>query len=249
VWSPACDSIRFLGPAQDRGLRTGEGAKNFRVTPMAAQCAREKYRSWYNQLIQKRRLAPIFSAYTEVHHIVPRSLGGGDEKSNLIALTYREHFMAHWLLTKLYDGQSHYKMVHAFHAMTLCANGTRIIAGWQFEITKRVLASAVRERLIERATKKARQEFVKENSRKFASMGPELSIERDKFLASHNLVRFPSRKKDTSRSRYRRKRRHGKKMRMAMKGQLPWRALSFLSDSMPAGRHAGVFFPSDCNKP
>lgn len=33
-----------------------------------------------------------------VHHIVPRCMDGGDEKSNLIKLTYREHYLAHCLL-------------------------------------------------------------------------------------------------------------------------------------------------------
>lgn len=33
-----------------------------------------------------------------VHHIVPRCMKGGDEKSNLIKLTYREHYLAHCLL-------------------------------------------------------------------------------------------------------------------------------------------------------
>lgn len=43
-----------------------------------------------------------FEVYTEVHHIVPRCLKGTDENHNLIRLTLREHFLAHWLLWKAY---------------------------------------------------------------------------------------------------------------------------------------------------
>jgi hypothetical protein len=42
--------------------------------------------------------------YAEVHHIVPRSLGGSDDASNLIRLTARQHYIAHWMLWKAYGG-------------------------------------------------------------------------------------------------------------------------------------------------
>ena len=51
--------------------------------------------------------------YSEVHHIVPRSMGGTNDKNNLIRLTARQHFIAHWMLWKAYGG----KMTMAFHAM------------------------------------------------------------------------------------------------------------------------------------
>lgn len=37
-----------------------------------------------------------------MHHIVPKCLGGSDEPSNLVVLSGREHFLAHYLLTKIY---------------------------------------------------------------------------------------------------------------------------------------------------
>lgn len=43
------------------------------------------------------------TGYYELHHIVPRCLNGADEKTNLILLTPREHFLAHYLLWKIYD--------------------------------------------------------------------------------------------------------------------------------------------------
>ena len=38
----------------------------------------------------------------EIHHIVPRSVGGTNDIDNLVKLSYREHFIAHLLLTKIY---------------------------------------------------------------------------------------------------------------------------------------------------
>ena len=53
--------------------------------------------------------------YSETHHILPRCMGGTDEKENLVVLTAREHFLAHYLLTKIYP--ENYKLVDAFRMM------------------------------------------------------------------------------------------------------------------------------------
>lgn len=39
---------------------------------------------------------------TEIHHIVPKCLGGTDDKFNLVQLTTREHVIAHMLLQRMY---------------------------------------------------------------------------------------------------------------------------------------------------
>ena len=57
------------------------------------------YEQIYNQLIEKRHTDKP-DGYTERHHIIPRSLGGSDNSSNLVDLTAREHFIAHLLLAK-----------------------------------------------------------------------------------------------------------------------------------------------------
>lgn len=41
--------------------------------------------------------------YYEKHHIQPKSLGGTNDKENLVKLTAREHFICHWLLVKMYN--------------------------------------------------------------------------------------------------------------------------------------------------
>lgn len=53
----------------------------------------------YESLMQKAKNRDSkFLSYTETHHIVPKSENGTDEDSNLVELTAREHFLAHWLL-------------------------------------------------------------------------------------------------------------------------------------------------------
>ena len=44
--------------------------------------------------------------YAEVHHIVPRSLGGSDDADNLIRLTARQHYVAHWMLSRALGGSA-----------------------------------------------------------------------------------------------------------------------------------------------
>lgn len=44
--------------------------------------------------------------YGEVHHIVPRSLGGSDDADNLIRLTARQHYIAHWMLARALGGSA-----------------------------------------------------------------------------------------------------------------------------------------------
>ena len=57
------------------------------------------YRKHYNRLMERgstRNLAD--GIYFETHHIIPKSEGGTNNASNLVKLTAREHFVAHWLL-------------------------------------------------------------------------------------------------------------------------------------------------------
>jgi len=64
------------------------------------------YRKVYDQLVEKAKPRGLdknkHEGYFEIHHIVPRCMGGGDEEENLVMLTGREHFVAHMLLWKAY---------------------------------------------------------------------------------------------------------------------------------------------------
>ena len=67
------------------------------------------YAKLYNALISFRKSNLLLKSkelYTEVHHIVPKCLGGSDDHENLVRLTAREHFIAHRLLAKMYPESS-----------------------------------------------------------------------------------------------------------------------------------------------
>lgn len=79
-----------------------------------------EYKRVYNSIVKNRRKNPLPSSkYGEWHHIVPKSLGGSDDPSNLVRLSAREHFICHALLAEMYEEGSNewYKMNHAFMMM------------------------------------------------------------------------------------------------------------------------------------
>lgn len=60
------------------------------------------YQRIYREFIADRKAKPKPEGYTERHHILPRSMGGGNEPANLIVLTAEDHFFAHLLLAKVH---------------------------------------------------------------------------------------------------------------------------------------------------
>jgi len=74
------------------------------------------YEAIYSNLISNAK-SRIIEGYTEVHHIIPRCLGGSDNLDNLVALTAREHYIAHQLLVKIYP--SNRSILHAALMMTV----------------------------------------------------------------------------------------------------------------------------------
>ena len=77
----------------------------------------------YESLIDKRRKFPLSKStgYCERHHYIPRCMGGGNEKWNVVNLTAKEHFIAHHLLCKINPNEI--KLLNAFIAM--CTKTTR----------------------------------------------------------------------------------------------------------------------------
>ena len=61
-----------------------------------------KYTKWYFNII---RNANPTTRYVEKHHIIPKCIGGSDNRENLVSLTAREHFVCHLLLTKMTTGK------------------------------------------------------------------------------------------------------------------------------------------------
>ena len=74
------------------------------------------YSKIYDQLINDAIANPKSDKYKETHHIIPRSFGGNNIKSNVVQLTAREHYIAHALLWKMkFEGIYGSKMAFAFN--------------------------------------------------------------------------------------------------------------------------------------
>ena len=68
-----------------------------------------KYTQWYYSIINRAQSRTL-PGYKERHHIIPRSLGGNNTKSNLANLTAKEHYICHQLLTRMTTGKAKSKM-------------------------------------------------------------------------------------------------------------------------------------------
>lgn len=74
------------------------------------------YQRIYNQIIDRAKTRQI-EGYVEKHHIVPKCLGGNDEKENIVQLTAREHFLCHRLLVEIYPNSE--KLWYALFLMSI----------------------------------------------------------------------------------------------------------------------------------
>lgn len=125
------------------------------------------YQKIYNDLISRAQARESLSEYKETHHIIPKCMGGSDDKENLVELTGREHFIAHWLLCKIYDTPG---LKKAFGLMCLTGkNRSYKISSQLYELGRRRLSEAAigREVSIETREKISRalkgRKFTKEH--------------------------------------------------------------------------------------
>jgi hypothetical protein len=81
---------------------------------------KNKYTKIYHNIVTRASSRKL-SEYAELHHIIPKSLGGDDSVTNIVALTAREHFICHLLLTKMVEGANKSKMYQAAWMMASCA--------------------------------------------------------------------------------------------------------------------------------
>ena len=88
-----------------------------------------KYTTWYYNLVEKsrreNRKKTRTGTYYERHHIIPRSLKGSNDSSNLIFVTPKEHYICHLLLTKMVEGKNKQKMAYALWNMSNCTGTGR----------------------------------------------------------------------------------------------------------------------------
>lgn len=71
-----------------------------------------KYSKWYFSIIKNAKTRALIG-YRERHHILPKSLGGTNDSSNIVELSAKEHFICHLLLIRMTTGVEKRKMVYA----------------------------------------------------------------------------------------------------------------------------------------
>lgn len=84
-----------------------------------------KYTKWYFSTIESAKNRNSQNIYVEKHHILPKSMGGSNRKDNIVRLSAREHFICHWLLTKMVTDKEKYKMWNAFSCMLYRENDSQ----------------------------------------------------------------------------------------------------------------------------
>lgn len=121
-------------------------------TTLMTYCHKNKYSKWYEDIIinaitrsSSRKEAKKLFNYVEGHHVLPRFLCIDDNqknnKDNIVFLTAREHFIVHWLLTKMIIS----KKSSAYFALSrfrLDQYGLRKLTSKQYEIARRAASLA-----------------------------------------------------------------------------------------------------------
>lgn len=108
-----------------------------------------KYTRYYYNIVnaaKARVLSP--KSVVERHHIIPKSLGGDNSKSNIVNLTSREHFICHKLLMRMTEGVNRRKMTCA--AWFMCITRTKRISSRSYAL--------IRSQLIEELSKRRGEE-------------------------------------------------------------------------------------------
>lgn len=67
------------------------------------------YEKIYIQIVERAKTR-VLEGYKERHHIIPKCMGGTNDKDNIVALTAREHFICHQLLCEIYPNEHKLKL-------------------------------------------------------------------------------------------------------------------------------------------
>ena len=78
-----------------------------------------EYTRIYTQIIEQAKNRQL-EGYKEKHHIIPKCLGGNNDKENIVELTAREHFICHKLLVEIYSNNE--KLWYALFLMSINKN-------------------------------------------------------------------------------------------------------------------------------
>lgn len=120
------------------------------------------YQKIYDNLMKTRKdKVPFKNVYYERHHIIMKSMGGTYAPENLVYLTPREHFLAHWLLWRIHRSR---QTALAFFSMQKWAriSETRNTSSRRYQEAR----EAIREKGVSEETK--RRMSIAQRDRKFS---------------------------------------------------------------------------------
>lgn len=126
-----------------------------------------KYSKWYFTIINspKNNLN-----YYEKHHILPRCMGGTNNKENVVKLSAKQHYICHKLLTKMVRNNSHRtKMYFALHRM-IYSNSKNMLRYFpsanQYEKLRIIHSKNVSELMSKPKTKQHIKNIIKANKKR-----------------------------------------------------------------------------------
>lgn len=121
--------------------------KEFYIYPFVTN----KYHQWYKNIIHKAIIATRIydSNIHELHHILPHAFGGSNDITNIVTLTFKEHYICHLLLTKFTFGKDKHKMSFALHAFFHLdeTRNLNILRGRLYQTHKEYFIEACKERI------------------------------------------------------------------------------------------------------
>lgn len=107
-----------------------------------------KYSNYYFNIVARAKARTLAAhTYVEKHHIIPRSLGGVDDQTNIVKLTAREHLICHQLLIKMTVGGQKSKMAFAAWRMVFSSSKHKRVkvTSRVYESLKLEMSNAARE--------------------------------------------------------------------------------------------------------
>ena len=114
------------------------------------------YKEFISNILDTRGRFACRDEYKERHHIVPKCMGGTDDKNNLIDLYAREHFEAHRLLAL--ENKNEKGLQYAWWAMSIQTNAYTKeryrITAQEYEEVRTVIANLQRGKPLSESTKK-----------------------------------------------------------------------------------------------
>lgn len=106
------------------------------------------YEEFINNILETRGRFVCGNEYHERHHIVPKCMGGSNDKENLIDLFAREHFEAHRLLAL--ENPENEKLVYAWFMMSTTHDSKGrdyMVTSEEYEQSKKMFSKFHTERL------------------------------------------------------------------------------------------------------